>query len=206
MDAKQKIILATLEIIKTQGMRAIRHRAVAAQAQVSLGSTTYHFKDIEELISSAFIYWHEQADIDKNPYYVALRQSVDELRQSQLTPQGLADTLKRYGESYLRDQIFERTDDRRIELAFHNEALRSVKLSELMLQSWKEEVARLEELFLLLELPRANAAAETTFALIMQLEKKALLLRDKEEQINEWQKMKVVFEQHIELIVGVTSS
>lgn len=201
MDAKHKIILATLDIIKTDGMRAIRHRAVAAKAQVSLGSTTYHFKDIEDLISSAFIYWHEQADIDKNPYYKSLIESDGVAKAADYSPDELAELLISYGERYLRDQIFERTDDRRIELAFHNEALRSAKLSELMLQSWSEEVTRLETLFASLGLSDPNTAAETTFALIMQLEKKALLIRDPQAQQQEWKKMQLVFEKHVRLIV-----
>ncbi len=185
-------------------MRAIRHRAVAAKAKVSLGSTTYHFKDIEDLISSAFIYWHEQADIDKNPYYQSLIESDGVTQASEQSAAELADTLISYGERYLRDQIFERTDDRRIELAFHNEALRSVTLSELMLKSWSDEVARLEALFIKLGINNPNTAAETTFALIMQLEKKALLIRDPQAQQQEWDKMKIVFEKHVRLIVGAS--
>lgn len=202
MDAKRKIILATLDIIKTGGMRAIRHRAVAAKAQVSLGSTTYHFKDIEDLITSAFIYWHEQADIDKNPYYQSLTQSISVDNTDALSSAELTDILISYGEQYLYDQIFVRTDDRLIELAFHNEALRSDKLSGLMLVSWQEEVARLTNLFAGLSVPNAEFAGESTFALFMQLEKKALLVKDPQAQKDEWQKMKLVFAQHVRLIVG----
>jgi len=202
MDAKQKIILATLDIIKDDGMRAIRHRAVAAKAQVSLGSTTYHFKDIEDLISSAFIYWHQRVDVDKNPYYKSLIASSELDSACEHTPAQLAQLLITYGENYLHDQIFERTDDRRIELSFHNEALRSEKLSELMLDSWEGEVNRLVALFTSLGLDDPSTAAETTFALFMQLEKKALLIKDKQAQQHQWQKMKRVLQQHVRLIVG----
>ncbi len=83
-DAKSRILNATLEIIKTQGMRAVRHRAVASLAQVSLGSTTYHFKSIEDLISSAFVFWQQGVDVGSNPFFLNLKKVVTQLAQKQL--------------------------------------------------------------------------------------------------------------------------
>lgn len=202
LDVKHRILLATLEVIKVHGMRGVRHRAVAAQAGVSLGSTTYHFKSIEDLISSTFVYWHEQLDIGKNPYFVTLAQDVEQLSQQEINPQQLAKQLYTDGEVYLRNQIFDNSDDRRIELAFHNEALRSAKLSKLLLSSWHKETDRIFNLYQALETDSPQEDAEMTFALILQLEKKAMLIQDKDDIELEFNKMKLILKRHIYLVIG----
>ncbi len=53
-ESKQRILEAALEVIRTQGVDGLTHRAIAAQAQVSLGLTTYYFSDLEEIIEAAF--------------------------------------------------------------------------------------------------------------------------------------------------------
>ena len=202
IDAKQRILLATLEVIRTSGMRGVRHRAVAAQAGVSLGSTTYHFKSIEDLISSTFIYWHGTIDVGKNPHFVSLEQDVEYFSKQNISPEKLAEQLYKDGEVYLRNQIFDNSDDRRIELAFHNEALRSPKLSQLLLCSWQKEVNRICELYQAIGDGSPPAAAAMTFALVLQLEKKAMLIQDKAELELEFQKMKIILKRHIYLVIG----
>lgn len=49
-----EILEATLRIIVRDGMRGVRHRAVAAEAGVPLSATTYYFEDIHELIDDSF--------------------------------------------------------------------------------------------------------------------------------------------------------
>lgn len=53
-DRKQRLIDATLEVITEHGAASTTHRKVAQAARVPLGSLTYHFKDLEELLSAAF--------------------------------------------------------------------------------------------------------------------------------------------------------
>lgn len=203
IDAKQKILLATLEVIRTKGMRGVRHRAVATQAGVSLGSTTYHFKSIEDLISSTFIYWHEKIDVGKNPHFMSIEKEVAHFTTKQISPKELALQLYKDGENYLRNQIFDNSDDRRIELAFHNEALRSPKLSSLLLCIWQKEINRIFELYQAIGTKAPLENAEVTFALVLQLEKKAMLIPNKTELELEFEKMKTVLKHHIYLVLGV---
>lgn len=51
---RRAILEATLRIIVRDGIRAVRHRAVAKEAGVPLSATTYYFKDIHDLIADAF--------------------------------------------------------------------------------------------------------------------------------------------------------
>jgi len=200
--------MATLEVIKNQGMRAVRHRAVAAEAGVPLGSTTYHFKSIEDLIVSTFVYWLEQIDVGKNPKFVAIAESVTKLTQEQLreesTREAIAEQLYKDGYAYLKDQIIDNFDDRRIELAFHNEALRNSKLSGLLLESWQHDVNRLVHLYTLLGTSAPEQDAEITFAIIMQSEKRAMLLANKEERLKEYDNISLTLKRHIYMVLGLS--
>ena len=55
------ILDATLRIIVRDGLRGVRHRAVAAEAGVPLSATTYYFRDIKDLISDSFVLFVERS-------------------------------------------------------------------------------------------------------------------------------------------------
>ncbi len=50
----EKIIQATLEAVKLYGIHAVTHRKIATLAGVPLGSMTYYFSGIDELLLEAF--------------------------------------------------------------------------------------------------------------------------------------------------------
>jgi len=204
LDAKQRILIATIEVIKIGGMRGVRHRAVAAMAEVSLGSTTYHFKNIDDLICSTFEYWHKNLDIGKNPHFKSISHDVLDATIQDIGPQELAGQIFEDAERYLRGQIFDHSDDRRVELAFHNEALRNPSLSRLLQQSWKKEIQRICKLYQMMGTSYAQEDAEITFALVLQLEKKAILLQDQQELEDEFKKMRLILKRHIYLMVGAS--
>lgn len=51
---RDRIIDAALELIAEQGVAGTSHRKVAARAEVPLGSMTYHFQSMDELLYVAF--------------------------------------------------------------------------------------------------------------------------------------------------------
>lgn len=51
---RERILRATLELIAEGSVDAVTHRAVAARAEVSPGSTTHHFATRQDLIREAF--------------------------------------------------------------------------------------------------------------------------------------------------------
>ena len=69
-DTRNRMLQSALDIIIEEGIRSVRHRAVAQRAEVSLGSTTYHFSSIEELIVNAFQYWRSKALLVDNPFFL----------------------------------------------------------------------------------------------------------------------------------------
>ncbi|TCM51531.1 TetR/AcrR family transcriptional regulator [Kribbella sp. VKM Ac-2568] len=50
---RTELLTATLAVIERDGVAGVSHRAVAAQAGVSLASTTYHFASLDDLLVAA---------------------------------------------------------------------------------------------------------------------------------------------------------
>ena len=57
---RSRIIDAALDVIAEKGVAGTTHRRVAAQADVPLGSMTYHFHNMDELLREAFTRFAER--------------------------------------------------------------------------------------------------------------------------------------------------
>ena len=51
---RDRLVTTTLDVIAEQGLAATSHRAIARAADVPLGSITYHFASLDELLAAAF--------------------------------------------------------------------------------------------------------------------------------------------------------
>jgi DNA-binding transcriptional regulator YbjK len=51
---RERILAAALDLIAEEGVAGVSHRKIAARAQVPLGSMTYHFTGIDDLLLEAF--------------------------------------------------------------------------------------------------------------------------------------------------------
>lgn len=52
-ERRQRIIDAAIRVVGRRGIAGLSHRTVAAEADVPLGSTTYHFASLDELLVAA---------------------------------------------------------------------------------------------------------------------------------------------------------
>lgn len=52
-ERRQRIIDAAIRVVGAKGIAGLSHRSVAAEADVPLGSTTYHFATLDELMVAA---------------------------------------------------------------------------------------------------------------------------------------------------------
>lgn len=69
------ILQAALRVMVRDGVRGVRHRAVAQEAGVPLSATTYYFKDIHDLLADSLtLYAHEVMDNVVNPFWVKVRE------------------------------------------------------------------------------------------------------------------------------------
>lgn len=52
-ERRERIIEAAIRVVGAHGIAGLSHRSVAAEADVPLGSTTYHFASLDELLVAA---------------------------------------------------------------------------------------------------------------------------------------------------------
>ncbi|MFF5896606.1 TetR/AcrR family transcriptional regulator [Streptomyces argenteolus] len=58
-ERRERIIDAAVRVVRAKGIAGLSHRSVAAEADVPLGSTTYHFASLDELLVAALRRWNE---------------------------------------------------------------------------------------------------------------------------------------------------
>ena len=61
---RDRIIDACLDVIAREGVAGTSHRRVAAEADVPLGSMTYYFTGMDELLTEAFTRFADRAAAD----------------------------------------------------------------------------------------------------------------------------------------------
>lgn len=202
-ETRAKINEATLQIIKREGMRGVRHRAVAKEAGVPLGATTYHFKDIEDLIVSAFIQWRGDGVLRGNPIVDRvlgfIEKNAQKLSGSELGRKTLAREIYQFMVDYEVDQIENHRDDRIIELAFYHESLLVDKLRCEVLDYWKTQLSNLMPPFTAMQSPDPMADARITQSIFHQLEREAVMKGDDYDR----KMLKTTLHRHVCHITGV---
>ncbi|MCK8043970.1 TetR/AcrR family transcriptional regulator [Shewanella sp. 1CM18E] len=128
------ILEATLRLIVKEGIRGVRHRAVATEAQVPLSSTTYYFDDIKDLISDSLTYFAEKnlwmnKVLEQKSYgllegLMKAKQTTNALQIKSI----IIKELSLFICEHIKGQVALR-DDRILEAAFHEEALRNPQLA-----------------------------------------------------------------------------
>ena len=178
-ETRTRINRATLQIIKRDGMRGVRHRAVAKEACVPLGATTYHYSNIEDLIVSAFIQWRCDGASRGNPIAIHIqdfiKKNASRLIETKQGRENLAREIYTFMVEYEIDQIECHQDDRIIELAFYHESLLVDKLRGEVLQYWEDQLQGLIASFAALQSPDPIADARITQSIFHQLEREAVM-------------------------------
>ena len=80
-DRRERIIEACLDVIAERGVAGTSHRQVAAAADVPLGSMTYHFTGMDELLHEAFARFTRSV-IEQFEQRMASAADVDEAKQA----------------------------------------------------------------------------------------------------------------------------
>ncbi|WP_091816067.1 TetR/AcrR family transcriptional regulator [Marinobacter mobilis] len=148
-----QILEATLRIAVKDGIRAIKHRSVAKEAGVPLASTTYYFKDINELINDAFILFAEKSQEGIDHFYAMINMVLDgtppeAMKRGGPGREALVHRLASIVSAHLSEQLMNRRDAVLAEHVFLMEALRDPALSVLARQyhaSWVTGLERMLE-------------------------------------------------------------
>lgn len=133
---RREILEAALRIVSREGIRGVKHRAVAKEANVPLASTTYYFKDIEELISDAFMLFAEKSLQVLDQFYGELNKlvsayDVKQIHSNTEIKDKFSNDLTDMGVAYIKAQVKFRKEDLLAEMAFLLEAVRDERLKPL---------------------------------------------------------------------------
>ncbi|GIU28314.1 TetR family transcriptional regulator [Shewanella schlegeliana] len=175
-----EILEATLRLIVKEGIRGVRHRAVASEANVPLSSTTYYFDDIKDLISDSLTYFAEKTlwmnkTLEQKSYAL-----VESLRLEQKTADEtqmktfIVENLSQFICEHIKEQLAHR-DDRVLEMAFHEEALRNPQLAAAISALDESFLGSIKQFFAAMGSTTANADAHQVLAIIKLLESQYLL-------------------------------
>jgi DNA-binding transcriptional regulator YbjK len=76
-DRPLRIALAALDVVAEKGVEGLTHRAVAAVANIPLGSTTYHFRTLDDLLAAAILEAKKTTDADLAQWAAQLGPDTD---------------------------------------------------------------------------------------------------------------------------------
>lgn len=102
---KQKILDASVRVIAREGVRGTTHRAVAMEAGVQLSLTTYYFRDLNELLSSAFRSFMDQDYGAMAEQWKRAFRYLDQFRADDLADPETRQRIVDYGTKRIVDHI-----------------------------------------------------------------------------------------------------
>ncbi|MFP1683433.1 TetR/AcrR family transcriptional regulator [Alloalcanivorax sp. C16-1] len=172
---RQAILDAALNIIVTDGIRAVRHRAVAREADVPLSATTYYFKDISDLIADAFTLFAERAlDTVIRPFRDQAFALIEEFQKGGADREQLIEALASATTAFILDELHNRREHLVAEQAFLQEAILDPRLRGLADLYLKEMALLLVDACRALGSATPEMDAEVINARIMALEVRLL--------------------------------
>src|SRR5215831_18929218 len=73
----QRIAVAAIDVIAERGVEGLTHRAVAAKAGIPLGSTTYYFKTLDDLLAAAIVEAKSETDAELEEWSAGVQPGDD---------------------------------------------------------------------------------------------------------------------------------
>ena len=201
---RQAILDAAMRIIVRDGVRSVRHRAVAAEAQVPLSATTYYFKDIDDLITDTFAQFVERSAAQMAAFWAGtqgvLQELVGRLDGSERARRQLADEIAELAGQYVQRQLRDRRDHLIAEQAFQQEALLNPRLSDLVRAHRQILQQGVTHFFEVLGSRQPEQDAVLLTATIMRMEYQGLL--DGVEHLDS-QGMLAILKRYMNLVLGL---
>lgn len=178
---RRAILEAALRIVVSEGVRGVRHRAVAKEAGVPLSATTYYFDDISDLIADTFTLFAESAMSDVvDPIYQHVGDFVNQHKDAMHTdPELLDQLLDRLTAliiSLLQMELRDKRDHMLAEQAFMHECLRDPRLREVARTYFDHLLEKLVQLCRLIGVDEPEIAGEVLMGTVFRIEQEALMV------------------------------
>ena len=179
---RRAILEAALRIVVSDGVRGVRHRAVAKEAGVPLSATTYYFKDISDLIADTFTLFAENAMNNVvEPAYNNVGDFIDqhkaEVGSSAEVNEQVVEALSRMIVAYVKLELTENRDHMIAEQAFKHECLRDARLRKVAQTYFDYLVNQMTELCRFIGVSEPEIAGELLMGTLDRLEHEALMVQ-----------------------------
>lgn len=181
-EQRRKAILeAALRIVVNDGVRGVRHRAVAKEAEVPLSATTYYFKDISDLIADTFTLFAENAMSDVvQPIYQHVGEFIQlhkaEVGASPEVTNQLLQSLSQLIVGYMKLELTDKRDHMLAEQAFKHECLRDGRLRSIAQTYFDHLLEEMVELCKVIGVDDPEIAGELLMGTIFRIEHEALMI------------------------------
>ncbi len=202
---RRTILEAALRIVVRDGVRGVRHRAVAKEADVPLSATTYYFKDITDLITDTFTLFVEMGTQKFKAYWEEsdsmLKIAMKELEPSEAASrQVFAERISDLAIEYVLIQLREHRDYLIAERAFQQECLRNENLRPIAFSHQKFFLDSLETFFTKIGSNHPDIDAELFGSIILHVEYQGLIAGFDGDREN---KLRAMLKRQIELMLGI---
>ena len=174
------ILHGALRVVARDGVRGVKHRAVAVEAGVPLSATTYYFKDIHDLLADAFtLYAKESMESYIDPFWSRANRWLSAYPEGQRDRpeqlQEVVDHLAGMGAEYIFMRLQSLRDNILIDNAFRYAALTDVRMHALALQHDQRLMGNFTRLLEYLGALEATLAARSLMCLVRRLEFEGML-------------------------------
>lgn len=186
---RDAILRATWDVMLRDGVRGVRHRAVAAAAGVPLSATTYYFKDIQDLLVQSFeLFAEESIERFAAPFWHQAEQQRLGL-MAQTTEQGTAQSelenarssafnsalLLDVAAKYIEERLSKHREQVVLEYAFWYAAIHEPRLQaavRLVVRRW---IGLMQPWLSLLPVTQPEQAARSMLATLRRIEYEGLI-------------------------------
>lgn len=181
-EQRRKAILeASLRIVVKDGVRGVRHRAVAKEAGVPLSATTYYFKDISDLIADTFALFVEKqmselVDPAFNEATQFLEQNKDKIKEDSSFIDQAIESIAQIIVSFIKAELSVGRDQLLAEQAFRHECLRDDGLKAIAQAYFDYLLNHMIELAKLVDIEQPDLAGEILIGTIYQIEHEGLMV------------------------------
>ncbi|HQV42116.1 MAG TPA: TetR family transcriptional regulator [Moraxellaceae bacterium] len=174
------ILQAALRVVARDGVRGVKHRAVAAEAGVPLSATTYYFKDIHDLLTDAFtLYAKESVENYIDPFWsranLWLSAYPEGVREHPEQLAEVLDHLAQLGAEYVFMRLQTLRDNILIDNAFRYAALTDIRMHALALQHDQRLMGNFTRLLEYLGTREVESAARSLMSTIRRMEFEGML-------------------------------
>ena len=201
---RQAILDAAMRIIVRDGVRAVRHRAVAVEADVPLSATTYYFKDINDLLTDTFARFVERSALSLARMWAEseadLQHIAAGLQGDEPSRRAVVDDIGERALLHVRNQLLNNRNSLLAEQALRLEALNNPALRELAKAHQQILVSGVMHFFEVLGSRQPVQDAQLFTTIILRMEYQGLLLGLENVDVEETRR---IIQRYLYLVTGL---